>query len=366
MKIKDISSILESLAPISLQEDYDNSGLIVGDPKAEISKTLICLDVTEEVLDEAIESKCELIIAHHPIVFRGLKKLNGKNYVERVVIKAIQNNIAIYAIHTNLDNVLRGGVNSKIAEKLGLTNTSILRKRESDLCKLVTFSPKTHTSSILQVLHDAGAGAIGKYDNCSFVSEGTGSFRGGEDSNSFIGTKGEVHHENEDRIDVILPKWILPTAIAKLKDAHPYEEVPYDVYPLLNTSQETGAGLLGMLTKPMNQKDFLQHLKESMNVPVIKYTSLNSNSIQKVAVCGGSGSFLIGDARRIGADAYVTGDIKYHEFFDGENELMICDIGHYESEQFTIELLGDFLLEKIPNFALVLTRAVTNPVNYFH
>jgi len=366
MKIRDISSVLESLAPLSLQEDYDNSGLIVGDPLAEISKTLICLDVTEEVVEEAIENNCELIIAHHPIVFRGLKKLNGKNYVERVVIKAIQNNIAIYAIHTNLDNVLKGGVNSKIANKLGLTNTSVLRKRESDLCKLVTFSPKSHTSQIRKALHDAGAGAIGKYDNCSFVSEGMGSFRGGEDANSFVGTNGEIHRENEDRIEVILPKWTLPTAISKLKNEHPYEEVAYDVYPLLNTSQETGAGLLGMLTRPMTQNEFLQHLKESMKTSVIKYTSLSSNSIQKVAVCGGSGSFLIGDAKRIGADAYVTGDIKYHEFFDGENELMICDIGHYESEQFTIELLGDFLLEKIPNFALVLTRAVTNPINYFH
>jgi dinuclear metal center YbgI/SA1388 family protein len=366
MKIREITNVLENLAPISLQESYDNSGLIVGNPDEEVDQALICLDATESIIEEAIERKCGLVIAHHPIVFRGLKHLNGKNYVERTVIKAIQNNIAIYAIHTNLDNIFDGGVNARIAEKLGLLNTEVLRKRQEDLCKLITFVPTEHSESVRQVLFSAGAGNIGNYDHCSFSGTGEGSFRGNAASNPFRGKKEEVQRAREDRIEVVLPKWKLNEVLSALEKSHPYEEVAYDVYPLLNSSNITGSGMVGNLEQAMTQDEFLNHLKSNMQASVVRYTNTDSDRIQKVAVCGGSGSFLIGDAMGAGADAYVTGDIKYHEFFDGENRMMICDIGHYESEQFTIDLLGEFLLEKIPSFAVVFTRAVTNPVKYFH
>lgn len=366
MKTYEIIQLLETLAPISLQESYDNAGLIVGDINNNIDKVLISLDVTEAVIEEAIQKKCDMVIAHHPIIFGGLKKLNGKNYVERTVIKAIQNNISIYAIHTNLDNVLSNGVNNKIAEKLGLRNTSILRKREGDLLKLVTFVPLDHIENVREAIFSAGAGSLGNYDKCSFVSTGEGSFRGNENSNAYVGEKGVEHREKEQRIEVVVPKWHLNKVLESLHKSHPYEEVAYDVYQLLNVSHQTGAGLISEFEEPMSQENFLARIKNSMKASVIKYTKTNKDIIKKVAVCGGAGSFLIADAKRAGADAYITGDIKYHEFFDGENDLMICDIGHYESEQFTIDLLGGFLLEKIPNFAVIFTEVVTNPVKYYH
>lgn len=366
MKIADIAAILEELAPPSLQESYDNSGLLVGNPTAEVSKALISLDVTEEVIDEAIHEKANLVIAHHPIVFKGLKRLNGANYVERTVIKAIQNNIAIYAIHTNLDNVLAGGVNGKIADRLQLINRTILQPKSSNLFKLVTFVPVAATEVVLNALFDAGAGKIGAYDRCSFRNEGMGTFRGDDTTQPHVGVPGENHAEPEHRIEVILPNWKKRSVLSALMQAHPYEEVAYDVYPLENHHPGVGSGLVGELDKLMSKDDFLHHVKTQMKASVIRFTESSENYIKRVAVCGGSGSFLIGAAKAAGADAYITGDVKYHEFFDAENQLMICDIGHYESEQFTIELLGEFLSEKIPTFAVIFTKTDTNPIKYFH
>ncbi len=366
MKLHQITSILSELAPPSIQESYDNAGLITGNNEMDVTGILVSLDATEAIIDEAIARKCNMVVAHHPIVFKGLKQINGKNYVERTIIKAIKNDIAIYAIHTNLDNVLENGVNQKIAQKLGLTNTQILAKKSETVLKLAVYVPREHMESVRDAIFNAGGGHIGDCDQCGFVSEGTGSFRGGENANPFVGNKGELHLEPETKIEVVVPAHLQDKVVNAMLKAHPYEEVAFDLHLLQNKSLHVGAGLIGSLSKPLTPDAFLKMVKLNMQTAVIRYTNTNRNTISRVAVCGGSGSFLIKNAKAAGADAYITGDIKYHEFFDGENELMICDIGHFESEQFTIELLRDFLSEKIPNFAVLFTETDTNPVNYFY
>ena len=363
MKLKDILQVLEEKAPTSLQESYDNSGLITGNKEMEITGALICLDSIESVLDEAIKLKFNLVIAHHPIVFSGLKKINGKNYVERAIIKAIKHDIAIYAIHTNLDNVY-AGVNSKICEKLGLVNTRILSQK-GDLKKLVTFAPIEHVEAVRKAVFDAGAGTIGNYDECSFNVQGEGTFRGKTGAQPFIGKVGERHTEHEVRLEFILESYWEREIIAALKANHPYEEVAYDVYTLSNQNQFTGSGMIGELKEAMPFPDFLNHLKSVMLTNCIRYTKQVSIEVKRIAVCGGSGSFLLSEAKAAKADVFVTADLKYHQFFDADNSLVIADIGHYESEQFTGELLHDFLKEKFATFAVRLSEINTNPVNYY-
>ncbi|MCB9251406.1 MAG: Nif3-like dinuclear metal center hexameric protein [Flavobacteriales bacterium] len=365
MKISELISTFEEYAPSVFQEDYDNSGLITGEGSTEITNALVCLDCLEEVVDEAISHNCNLIIAHHPIVFKGLKRFNGKNYVERTVIKALKNDIAIYAIHTNLDNVLENGVNKKIAEKLGLVNPVILQPKPNLLAKLVTFVPVDDAPKVRNALFKAGSGQIGNYDHCSFNVEGEGSYRALEKSNPYRGKKGDDHLEREVRVEVIFPYFKKNKVLTALFESHPYEEVAYDVIRLDNSLQTVGSGLIGELNKPMDVQDFLAHLKYSMSVKVIKHTRYNKN-IKKIALCGGAGSFLLKDAIRAGADAYISSDFKYHEFFDAENKLMICDIGHFESEQFTPELIIEIIQNKFPNFAPILTKINTNPVTYYY
>lgn len=332
----------------------------------EVKGILVSLDATEAIVEEAVRRNCNMVVAHHPIVFKGLKQLNGKNYVERTVIKAIKHDVAIYAIHTNLDNVLENGVNQKICQKLGLENTQILAKKGETVVKLTVYVPHDHMDLVRDAMFGAGAGHIGNYDQCSFVSEGLGSFRGGEETNPYIGAKGERHVEAESKIEVVVARHLQENVVNAMLEAHPYEEVAFDLHLLQNKSLHVGAGMVGELPQPMSTNDFLKFVQSNMATKVIRFTKTNKQSISKVAVCGGSGSFLIGHAKRAGADAYITGDVKYHEFFDGEDDLMICDIGHYESEQFTIELLRDFLSEKLPNFAVLFTETDTNPVNYFY
>ena len=363
IKVKDIIGHLESIAPLAYQEDYDNSGLITGNKEMILTGALICLDSTEEVLDEAIRLKCNLVIAHHPIVFSGLKKINGSNYVERVIIKAIRNDIAIYAAHTNLDNVM-GGVNSKIAEKLGLKNTSILSPKAELLKKLVTFCPVNKAEEVRQALFAAGAGRIANYDECSFNAEGTGTFRAGDTANPYVGKKGKQHREKEIRIEVIFPAVIESSLIAALLKAHPYEEVAHDIIPLDNAYRQVGSGIIGELSKGQEPLKFLEFLKKKMRTESIRYTRPLDKKLQKVAVCGGSGSFLLKEAIAAGADIFISSDYKYHQFFDADGKLMIADIGHYESEQFTKELFYDLLKGKFPTFALRLSKINTNPVNY--
>lgn len=363
MKIKEITSFLESLAPIPTQEDYDNSGLIVGNHDDEVRGVLISLDCTEDIVDEAIRKNCNMIVSHHPIVFKGLKKLNGKNYVERTVLKAIKHDIALYAIHTNLDNY-RFGVNHEIAQRLGLINTRILAPSKNKLIKLSTFVPVEHIENVRTALFSAGAGHIGDYDQCSFSQEGTGTFRPQDNTNPFVGTKNELHKEKEVKLEVILPEYSSGKVLAALHTAHPYEEVAYDLIPLLNENKYMGAGMVGELETPVNTLDYLKQIKADFNCGVIRHTEILKDKVQRIAFCGGSGSFLLPHAVRAGADLFITGDYKYHDFFDSENQIVIADIGHYESEQFTIDLIGDAMKKKFVTFAVHLTELNTNPVNY--
>jgi dinuclear metal center YbgI/SA1388 family protein len=365
LRIKDIIEELETTAPGAFQEDYDNSGLIIGNMNTEVSKALVCLDCTEEIIDEAIAKNCNLVIAHHPIIFRGLKRLNGNTYVERTIIKALKNDIAIYAIHTNLDNVLQNGVNTKIAEKLKLEKLKILDSKSDKLAKLVTFVPRDNAQIVREALFNAGAGKIGNYDSCSFNTEGKGTFKGNENSNPFAGMRNELHTESETRIETIFPIHIKSKIISSLIAAHPYEEVAYDIVLLENDWLEVGSGIVGELKEEMKSSDFLKLLKKNLNLNVVKYTDY-TKPIKKVAICGGSGSFLLSKALKVEADVFVTSDFKYHEFFDAEGKIMICDVGHYESEQFTPELIIEIIQKKFANFAAVLTETNTNPVNYYY
>lgn len=364
MKIKDIISAIETKANISLQEDYDNSGLIYGNPTDEVQKVLVSIDCTEEVIDEAIKENCNMVVSHHPLIFGGLKKITGKNFVERTLIKAIKNNIAIYAAHTNLDNCF-GGVNFKIAMKMGLKHTKILRPMRNKLLKLVVFCPVEHADDVRLAMFHAGAGTIGDYDYCSFNAEGLGSFKAGAESNPFVGKKGEVHFEKELRVETILPSYLLNRVVGAMINAHPYEEVAYDVYPLANEFHKAGSGITGELEQEMEVQAFFEIMKKTFQIPVIKHTKSTQTSIKKVALCGGAGSFLIKDAISIGADIFITGDIKYHQFFDAGKKIILADIGHYESEQFTTELLFDVIREKFPNFAVLISKTKTNPVYYY-
>lgn len=364
MKIQQIISCLESLAPRAYQESYDNSGLLTGQAFDELTGTLVTLDCTEAVVEEAISKKCNLIVAHHPIIFRGLKRLTGASYVERTIIKAIRNNIAIYAIHTNLDNV-HVGVNRKIGEKLGLTNLRVLAPKTDTLVKLTTFIPTQHVEAVMTALHQAGAGQIGNYKNCSFRSTGTGTFMPVGDATPQTGSLGTQEYVDETRIEVLVPKSLETNVLAALRKSHPYEEVAYFINPLSNENQEVGSGMIGELPEALEPIEFLGRLKTSMSLKLIRHTPLLGKKVKKVAVCGGAGSFLLPRAIQAGADFFVTSDFKYHEFFDADGRLTIADIGHYESEAYTKELLGELLTKNFPNFAVNFSATITNPISYY-
>jgi dinuclear metal center YbgI/SA1388 family protein len=364
MKISDITNYLESLAPLSSQESYDNSGLLTGSKNDEVTNALLVLDCTEAVVDEAIRRECNLIIAHHPIIFKGLKKLTGRNYVERTIIKAIQNNIAIYAMHTNLDN-FKYGVNKKIGDLLGISNPKILQPAENTLTKLTVFVPIDHAEKVLNALFDAGAGKIGNYSDCSYSSNGNGTFKAGELASPFVGETGVRHSEPETKIEVLISNHRVNQIVSAMITAHPYEEVAYDLIPLSNSNIHEGAGMIGDLTVPLSETEFLQKIKSTFKCEMIRHTNLSGKLIQRVAWCGGSGSFLLSKAIGAKADIFITGDFKYHEFFDTENQIVIADIGHFESEQFTIDLLGELLQEKFPKFAPSIGETNTNPIKYF-
>lgn len=363
LRIKDVTDYLETLAPRSYQESYDNSGLLTGNRDETVSGILVTLDCTEAVVKEAISKNCNLIIAHHPIIFKGLKKLTGSNYIERTIIEAIRNNIAIYAIHTNLDNV-HTGVNRKICEKVGLKGLKILAPKNNVLTKLVTFIPKENTEAVLESLHRAGAGQIGNYNNCSFRVEGVGTFKPNEHAQPHIGTQHQQEYVNETRVEVIFPSYLQHKILNALQESHPYEEVAYYLTNLTNENQEVGSGMIGELEEAEEPLAFLKRLKISMNLDIIRHTHLIDKPVKRVAVCGGSGSFLLPQAISAGAQVFITADFKYHEFFDADNHLMIADIGHYESEVYTKELLQEVLTKKFPTFAINFATTVTNPISY--
>ena len=364
MKVKDVIQLLDEFAPLSYAEDFDNTGLLVGDNEASVSGILVTLDTLESVVDEAISENCNMIVSFHPIIFSGLKKITGKTYVERVVQKAIKHDIHIFAIHTALDNAWNG-VNAMICEKLNLTNRKVLIEKKASIKKLLTFVPVKDASTVREALFSAGAGEIGNYNNCSFNLEGKGSFNGNEASNPTIGKKGETHFEKEVQIGVTYHKHKESKILDALFTSHPYEEVAYEITTLDNKNQHLGMGMIGELPSEMSEESFLKFIKETMQTGCVRHSTLQHKKIKKVAVLGGSGSFAIRAAKAAGTDAYVTADLKYHDFFIAENNILLCDIGHYESEQYTKELLVSFLTKKISNFAIVLSQINTNPISYF-
>ncbi|NDV59952.1 Nif3-like dinuclear metal center hexameric protein [Bacteroides sp. 519] len=363
MKIKEVVSALERFAPLPLQDGFDNAGLQIGLTDAETAGALLCLDVTEAVLDEAISLGCNLVISHHPLIFKGYKSITGKDYVERCILKAIKNDIVIYSAHTNLDNAT-GGVNFKIAHKIGLKNIQFLSEKENSLLKLVTFVPVSHTEKVREAIFMAGCGYIGNYDSCSYNLKGTGTFRALEGSNPFVGKQGELHKEEEIRIETVLPAFKKGAVLRALLGSHPYEEPVFDFYELKNSWSQAGSGVIGELETPETETEFLKRIKKTFEVGCIKHNKMSGRLIHKVALCGGSGAFLLPDAIRKKADVFITGEMKYHDYFGHESDLLIAEIGHYESEQYTKEIFDDILKEMLPDFKFYQSKVNTNPIKY--
>jgi len=363
MKIKDVTNYIEELAPLAYAEDFDNVGLLVGNYQIKVKGVLVTLDTLEETVDEAIAKNCNLIISFHPIIFSGLKKLNGNSYVEKAVLKAIKNDIAIYATHTALDNSNKG-VSAKICEVLGLQNTKVLIPKKGIVKKLTTYIPKDYLEKVRQALFEAKAGNIGNYDHCSFTNIGEGTFKGNENSNPVLGKKGELQKEEEIQLTITFEQKNEAAILEALIENHPYEEVAYEITTTENVHQNIGMGMIGELEKPLEEKDFLVYLKKTMQTDCVRYSNLLHKKIHRVAVLGGSGSFAISNAIKEKVDAYVSADFKYHDFFKAENKILLADIGHYESEQFTKRLLVDYLTKKFSNFAIVLSEKSTNPIYY--
>ena len=363
MKLKDITDYLDSVIPLTCQEDYDNSGLQVGDPGREISSALLTLDVTEEVFEEAVSSGCDIIISHHPLIFSGIKRISGKNATERILISAIRNDIAIYSAHTNLD-IFNSGVSRKMAEKLGLQNIKVLSPFGKQLLKLVVYVPDNYLDVVRKAVFEAGAGVTGNYDSCGFVTQGTGSFRGNETTKPFVGKKGEMHYENEMRFETILMPHLKEKVIKALLAYHPYEEVAYDLYSLETSNEYSGLGCTGIIPDALSEIAFLEKVRDVFGTRIVSYSKLSGKSIKKVAVCGGAGASLLKMALSSGADAYITGDIKYHNYFDAESKILLVDAGHYESEKFSSEIIYDLIIKKFPKFAVRFSKTDTNPINY--
>jgi len=364
MRLQELCSYLDSEVPLSFQENYDNSGLQIGLPEKEISSAMITLDITEAVMDEAISLKCDLIISHHPLIFTGIKKITDRTFTERIILKAVKNDIAVYSSHTNLD-IFKNGVSRKMAEKLNLKKISVLSPLENKLLKLVTYIPVSYLNKVKDAMFEAGAGVVGNYDQCGFSVAGTGSFRGNEKAHPFVGEAGKVHFENEIRFETVLYSHLRDNVIKALLSAHPYEEVAYDIYNIENKSIESGLGCIGEFDSPVAETDFLKLLTSVFDAKGVRYSKPTGKSVTKVALCGGSGASLLKEAIVSGADAFVTADVKYHNFFDAENKILLVDTGHFESEKYSTEILKDLIIKKFPKFAVRFSETNTNPINYF-
>ena len=364
MKIKEFIKHFEQIIPIKQAEDFDNVGLLCGNPDRKISGVLVAHDALESVIDEAVEKNFNMVLCFHPIIFSGLKSITGKNYVERAVLKALENKVAIYAIHTAFDNDYFG-VNYKICEVLGLKNQNILMPKQNQLKKLEVYVPVESAENLKNAFFEAGAGNIGFYDECSFSINGNGTFRPLEGSNPVTGNHNERENANEVLLSVIFEDYKKNQILFAMKQNHPYEEVAYQLISLENENQYTGLGRFGDLENEMEESDFLKFVKEKFNLNVIRYNSLPHKKIKRVGVLGGSGASGIKSAMSAKCDAYLTGDVKYHDFFSGEDKMLICDIGHFESEQFVTQQLFEILSEKFTTFAVAKTSQKTNPVNYF-
>jgi len=364
MNVKEIITALEEFAPPQLQEDYDNTGLNIGNPNAEITGILLCIDITEDVVDEAIDNKCNMIVSHHPLIFGKLKKITGSDYVERCIIKAIKNDISIYCGHTSFDSVEKG-VSYKICEKLRLQNLNILSPKKNFLKKISVFIPEKHAEKVRLSMFEAGAGSIGNYNHCSFNVSGNGSFKAGENTTAYVGKKGVVHYEPEIKTEMVFPAHLESRIISAMLSAHPYEEVAYDIFSIDNNWGKAGLGMTGETIKPLEEKELLEILKEKFNIKNIRHSKLLGTKINKIAVCGGSGAAFINTAINSGAQVFISGDIKYHDYFLTENKILIIDIGHFESEQFTKEIFYDIIMKKKPNFAVRFSKINTNPIKNY-
>ncbi len=365
MKIKEILNYIEEIFPLEYQENYDNCGLLIGNDDVLANGVLICFDITLNSVQEAIESNCNLIISHHPFIFSGIKKINSNSTQDKIINNAIKNDIAIYAIHTNIDNS-KHGINNYFGELLQLKNIKILRPLEDDLYKIAVFCPEDSAAVVREAMFNAGSGNIGNYDSCSYNSNGFGTFKANEFANPYVGNINEIHFENEIKIETIVPKIHLNKVINAIIKTHPYEEVAYDVYSLKNKNSNYGAGIIGNLNQSVDLTHFLELLKDKLSLSVIKHNGLRKSAeIQSVAYCGGSGAFLIPDAIKQKADIFITADLKYHDFFDHKNIIILADIGHFESEQFIQDILFDVLTKKFPKFAVLKTKISSNPVKYF-
>jgi len=363
MKLSELCNYLDTAIPLSFQESYDNSGLQVGFPENDVTSALLTIDITEEVITEAVKKGCNLVISHHPLIFNGIKKITGQSLTERVLVSAIKEDIAVYSAHTNLD-AASFGVSRKMAQKINLKKVKVLVPLKNRLLKLVTFIPESHLDKVRAAIFEAGAGVIGNYDQCGFTVEGKGSFRGGKDSNPFAGVKGKLHFENEIRLETILYSHLKANVIKALLGAHPYEEVAFDLYALDNENIDEGLGCMGEFDQPMSETDFLSLISSAFDAGGLRYSKLTGRPVKKVALCGGSGASLIGNALGSGADAFVTADIKYHNYFDADNKILLMDTGHFESEKFTTEIIYDLIIKKFPKFAVRFSETNTNPINY--
>jgi dinuclear metal center YbgI/SA1388 family protein len=363
MKLSELCSYLDNAVPLSFQEGYDNSGLQVGLPEREITAALITLDVTEKVIDEAIQKGCDIVISHHPLIFSSIKKIAGRSATDRILFKAIKNDIAVYSSHTNLD-MISEGVSRKMAQKLGLQNIKVLKPLKGKLIKLVVYIPEDHIEKVREAVFNAGAGFIGNYDRCGFNVSGTGSFRAGEGTNPYKGEKGKDHIEKEIRFETVVFSHLKEKVVNALLEAHPYEEVAYDIYSLENDNIDYGLGCTGDLGEPLSGNDFLSLVSSVFDSRGIRYSGQTGKTVKKIALCGGAGASLLNDAVSSGADVYVTGDIKYHTWFEADDRILLVDCGHFESEKFSTEILYDLIVKKFPKFAVRFSETNTNPINY--
>jgi dinuclear metal center YbgI/SA1388 family protein len=363
LSVKEICSFLDKAIPLSYQANYDNAGVQIFSGDRETESALLSIDITGEVLEEAVSLGCGLIITHHPLIFFPIRKITGKSETERIIIKAIKNNISVYSAHTNLDSA-PSGVSWKMAEKLSLKNIKVLAPMKNRLMKLVTWVPESHIEKVRSALFGAGAGVIGNYDRCSFNATGYGTYRGNESTRPFAGQTGTEHHEEEIRLETILQTHMKDDVVKALLSSHPYEEVAYDIFMLENEFNAAGEGCVGELDNEMTELDLLLKLSEVFGSKGIRHSPLLKRSVKRVAMCGGAGSAYIGDAIRSGADVYITGDVKYHDFGAVAGEILLADIGHFESEKFSTEIIYDLIIKKFPTFALRFSEKNTNPINY--
>lgn len=364
MKLAELTKKLDTIFTTQQAEDFDNVGLICGNPLREVRRILVCHDALETVIDEAIEKDCQLVIAFHPIIFKGMKRISGRNYVEKSVLKALENKIGIYAVHTALDNDYFG-VNDGICSALGLEKTSILLPKKDHLHQVQFFVPKSSTQAVKEAVFKAGAGTIGLYDECSFSVQGTGSFRPLEGADPHIGNTNERTHVAEDMVTVICENYKTQGVIKALKSVHPYEEVAFQVIRLENEHPLVGLGKYGDLPEALSFEDFLEKIKKVFRLKMIRHSHFSRSTIRRIGVLGGSGSSGIQAAMDRGCDAYLTSDLKYHDFFIPEGNMLLCDLGHFESEQFVVSQIITRLSEKIPNFVVLKSEVNTNPINYF-